>query len=198
MCISFSFLLLTKIPWVAKFTTGPPERPEGQDCLVLWSVSSFSQIMFLLEKQNWRIKSWISTWSLKPVLEYNGSLNLFSCFTNFLGKDIEIDSNCNWAWYRTVVSCSFICSTAIKLRWFLGRNHSPGYLSPSTCTYSCLLIFIHCTKRGKRGALLWYGVMLALITGFGFFFKKKKNNKRKGKEKRTTINLPRMSLNTFF
>lgn len=149
MCISFSFILLTKIPSVAKFTSGPPEGPEGQNCLVLWSVSSFSQIMFLLEKQNWRIKSWISAWPLKPMLEYNGSLNLLSCFTDFLGKDIEIDSNCYWAWYRTVVSCSFICSTAIKLRWLLGLNHSPGYLSPPMRTYSCLVIVIHCTKGGR-------------------------------------------------
>lgn len=155
--------------------------------------------MFLLEKQNWRIKSWISTLSLKAMLEYSGSLNLFSCFTDFLGKDIEIDSNCNWAWYRTVVSCSFICSTAIKLRWLLGLNHSPVYLSPSTCTYSCLVIFIHCTKGGNRGALLWCSVMLALITGFVYFLKKKQTKeKEKKKKKRTTVNLPRMSLNTFF
>lgn len=150
MCVSFSFLLLTKKLKVAKFTTGLSEGPEGQDYMVLWNVSSFSQIMFLLEKQNWRIKSWISAWSLKPVLEYNDSLNLFSCFTDFLGKDIEIGSTCNWAWYRTVESCSFICSTAIKLWWLLGLNHSPVYLSPSACTYSCLVIFIHCTE-GERG-----------------------------------------------
>lgn len=103
----------------------------------------------------------------------------------------KLDSNCNWTHYKTVVSCSFICSTTIKLRWLLGLNHSVCYLFPSNCTHSCLVIFYSLHKEGKRGALLWCSVILVLITVYVCFLKKKKEKKR------TSINVTRMSLNTF-
>lgn len=91
-----------------------------------------------------------------------------------------------------MVSCSFICSTTIKLRWLLGLNHSVCYLFSSNCTHSCLVIFYSLHKEGKRGALLWCSVILVLITVYVCFLKKER------KKKRTSINLTRMSLNTFF
>lgn len=130
---------------------------KGQSGKIVWFwglCQDFSQILLWLGKQKWRIQSLISVISLKPVLEYSGSLNLLSLLLLYWlsGKKYrsKLDSGYNWTQCKTVVSSSFICSTAIKLWWLLGLNHSLCYLFPSICTHSCLVIFIHCTK-GEKG-----------------------------------------------